>query len=217
MLELHGTPISNYHNKVKLALLEKNIPFKELKASPSQEEEYLKISPMGKIPYIRDNNHVIVESTVILEYLEAAYPDTPPLYPKDSFKAARCKEIITFVDWYIDEPARKLLGAAYFGREATDELLKTVDKNVTKGIKALSRLLNLSPFTQAQTFTAADITLITTLPLVQQILQKTLQKDPLTDLPNYENFLEAAYQRDTVQSVMLDNQKAMADFLETRK
>lgn len=53
MLKLCGFHVSNYHNKVRLALLEKGVPFEEdASVSPSQKDEYLARSPMGKIPYL---------------------------------------------------------------------------------------------------------------------------------------------------------------------
>ncbi len=51
MLRLCGFHLSNYHNKVRLALLEKGIPFQEdTNVHPSQRDEYLAVSPMGKVP-----------------------------------------------------------------------------------------------------------------------------------------------------------------------
>ena len=41
MIKLCGFPISNYYNKVKLALLEKGIPFTEEPAFPSQDAAFL--------------------------------------------------------------------------------------------------------------------------------------------------------------------------------
>ena len=53
MITLHGSPISNYYNKVKLALLEKCVPFNEaLAATHSSDEAILGASPLGKIPFI---------------------------------------------------------------------------------------------------------------------------------------------------------------------
>ena len=49
MLTLHGSPISNYHNKVKLALLEKGIAFQEQHVSLRNKDE---ASLLGKIPYL---------------------------------------------------------------------------------------------------------------------------------------------------------------------
>ena len=52
MFKLCGFRISNYHNKVLIALLEKGVPYEEdCTVMPSQESDYLARSPMGKVPY----------------------------------------------------------------------------------------------------------------------------------------------------------------------
>jgi glutathione S-transferase len=52
-ISLCGFAVSNYYNKVKLSLLEKNVPFTEAVVYPSQNEEVLSESPMGKVPFLR--------------------------------------------------------------------------------------------------------------------------------------------------------------------
>ena len=56
MIKLCGFRVSNYHNKVLIALLEKGVPYEEdFTVSPSQKDEYLALSPMGKVPYAEVN------------------------------------------------------------------------------------------------------------------------------------------------------------------
>ena len=93
MLKLCGFTASNYHNKVKFALLEKNIPFEEVIVWPSKEAEHLARSPMGKLPFIDIDGQTITESQVIIDYLEDAYPTTP-LYPRDPIAKAHVRELI---------------------------------------------------------------------------------------------------------------------------
>ena len=91
MITLYGWAISNYCNKIKLVLLEKDIPFTEVEvfttqigAISSQNAELLKYSPIGKIPFIETKQGFLSESQAIFEYLEEAYPQKP-LYPDDGF------------------------------------------------------------------------------------------------------------------------------------
>ncbi|MFM7483340.1 MAG: glutathione S-transferase N-terminal domain-containing protein, partial [Burkholderiaceae bacterium] len=51
MIVLCGFAASNYYNKVKLALLEKAIPFEEKLQWVDQSPELLSKSPLGKVPY----------------------------------------------------------------------------------------------------------------------------------------------------------------------
>jgi len=56
-LVLCGLPISNYYSKVKLALLEKGVPFREeevgVAGRGAKSEDAMRDSPLGKIPFIR--------------------------------------------------------------------------------------------------------------------------------------------------------------------
>lgn len=74
MITLYGGAISNYYNKIKLALMEKGIAFLEELVLPSQDEAILKLSSLGKIPYIKSDDGYLSESQAILEYLEDAFP-----------------------------------------------------------------------------------------------------------------------------------------------
>ena len=88
MLKLCGFRISNYHNKVRIVLLEKGVAFEEdASCSPSQKDEFLARSPMGKVPFLElDDGRRLAESEVICEYLDEAYPQKP-LLPRDPLRA----------------------------------------------------------------------------------------------------------------------------------
>jgi glutathione S-transferase len=91
MMELYHSNMSVCSQKVRLVLREKNLKPVEhnlnLRAGDSTRPEYLKLNPNGVVPTLIDGGAVIVESTVICEYLEDAYPD-PPLRPKDLVQRA---------------------------------------------------------------------------------------------------------------------------------
>ena len=100
MITLCGFALSNYYNKVKLALLEKGIPFdEELVMTHSHDEAVLNATPLGKVPFIKTPQGTLCESQVILDYLETAHP-TPALIPADPFQAAKVRELITFIDLF---------------------------------------------------------------------------------------------------------------------
>ena len=71
MLKLHGSAVSNYYNKVKLALLEKGIPFEEVHCgTKSTDAAVLAASPLAKIPFLTTPQGSLCESQVILDWLE---------------------------------------------------------------------------------------------------------------------------------------------------
>ncbi len=93
MLKLHGSSISNYTNMVKQCLIEKGIEFEQIDDRPSQEDDFLAISPMGKIPCLETPDGFLIETAAILDYLEGVYPQ-PPMLPADAFAKARAKGIM---------------------------------------------------------------------------------------------------------------------------
>ena len=78
MRVLYHLPLSPYARKVRLVLAEKRLPF-ELRVEKVWErrEEYLELNPAGTVPtLVEDNGLVILDSSVICEYLDEAYPDS---------------------------------------------------------------------------------------------------------------------------------------------
>lgn len=90
-MELYHNNMSVCSQKVRLVLREKNLRPVEhhlnLRAGESTRPEYLKLNPNGVVPTLIDRGAVIVESTVICEYLEDTYPDAP-LRPQDTVQRA---------------------------------------------------------------------------------------------------------------------------------
>jgi glutathione S-transferase len=84
VLELYHNNMSVCAQKVRLVLREKGLrPIEHhlnLRAGDATRPEYLKLNPNGVIPTLIDQGVAIIESTVICEYLEDAYPQ-PPLRP----------------------------------------------------------------------------------------------------------------------------------------
>ena len=92
MLELFHNDMSTCSQKVRLALAEKGLDWTDhhlnLRAADQQKLDYLALNPNGVVPTIRDYGTVVIESTVINEYLDDAYP-APPLRPEDASARSR--------------------------------------------------------------------------------------------------------------------------------
>jgi glutathione S-transferase len=166
MITLHGFSVSNYFNKVKMALLEKGVPFREeLVMTGSPSEAVLACSPLGKIPYLTTEQGALCESQAILDYLEAAYPQ-PPLLPADAWAAAKVKELAIFIDLHLELVARELYPQAFFGGSVSESQQARVRKLLTRNIGGFTRLARFSPFVAGDTFTMADCSAYVSLPLV---------------------------------------------------
>lgn len=179
MITLCGFALSNYYNKVKLALLEKGIPFQEELITPGPKgEEVLAASPLGKVPFIRTPQGTLCESQVIMDYLEAAYPQ-PPLLPAEPFAAAKVHELITFIELHLELVARELYGQAFFGGSCSESNQERVRKLLNKNIPAFKQLAKFSPYVAGDTFTQADCAAWVSLPLVALATKLVLGEDLL--------------------------------------
>ena len=166
MIVLCGFPISNYYNKVKLVLLEKGVPFTEERVlTGSHDEAVLNATPLGKVPFIRTEHGSLCESQVIVDYLEAAFPEQR-LLPTDAFAAAKVRELSTFVEMHLELVARELYPKAFFGGQVSDETVARVQKKLAKNIEGFKRLAKFAPFVAGDTFTQADCAAWVSLPLV---------------------------------------------------
>lgn len=164
MLVLRGFAASNYYNKVKLALMEKNIPFQEelFWIGKSAIEGG---SLLGKVPFLKTPEGILSESEVILEYLEDKYPEVP-LLPKDPFAAAKVRELAAYINLHLELTARELYPQAFFGGKISDETKASVEKKLKTAIEGFNKLAVFTPFIAGDQFTIADCSAIVHLPLI---------------------------------------------------
>ena len=97
MITLYSGPLSLFSRKIEIALREKSLPFERIMAPFNQTTGYdpkhpevVAINPKQQVPVLNDEGIVLYDSTVILEYLEDAYPE-PPLFPLCPGARARCR------------------------------------------------------------------------------------------------------------------------------
>ena len=210
MLTLCGFPVSNYYNKVKLALLEKGMPFtEEVVLTKSTDEAVLNASPLGKIPFIRTEHGGLSESQAILDYIEAACPQ-PPLLPSDAFAAAKVRELTTFIDWHLEMVARQLYGAAFFGAEPLSEgNLARIRKQLEINIAAFKKLAKFSPYVAGDSFTQADCAAFASLPLVGMASKVAFGEDLLlVGGVDYKTYVKLVGERPSAQKVVADRKAA---------
>ena len=103
-MKLYSGPLSLFARKVEIALREKGLAFERVMVPFSQERGYapkhpdvLAANPKGQVPVLVDGDLTLFDSTVILEYLEDAYPD-PPLYPAGARARAACRLLELLAD-----------------------------------------------------------------------------------------------------------------------
>jgi glutathione S-transferase len=211
MLKLCGFHVSNYHNKVRLALLEKGVPFDEDAACrPSQKDEFLARSPMGKVPFLElEGGRRLSESQAICEYLEDAYPQKP-LLPRDPFARAKVRELVLHLELHIELVARRLYRQVFFKGTISDETKQTVEKELAKGIRTLRQLVKFDPYIAGAELTLADCAAFVHLPLVSLATKLAYGRDCLEDLEPLKPYLKMLGERPAFRKVNDDRKAAQA-------
>ncbi len=197
MLKLCGFRISNYHNKVRIVLLEKGIAFEEdASQRPAQTDEYLARSPMGKVPLLElDGGERLSESQVICEYLEEAYPQNP-LLPQDPFARAKVRELVMHLELHLELVVRRLYGQVYFQRaKLSEEASQAVQRDLGKGVRAFAQLAKFEPYLAGQDLTLADCAAFVHLPLVSLTTKLAYGRDFLEGLPQVKPYLKMLGER----------------------
>ena len=213
MLKLCGFAVSNYYNKVKLALLEMGIAFEEELVWADRSPALLEKSPLGKVPYLETDQGVLCESQVLVEYLQQAYPEKS-LYPADPFAAAKVRELITFIELHLELPARELYPAAFSGKEISDETKQRVQKLLTRNAQAFAKLAKFSPYVAGDEFTMADCAAVVHLPLVSMATKAVFGEDVLANFA-IRDYTKMIGERPSMQKVAADR-KANQELMKAR-
>ncbi|MDD9969028.1 MAG: glutathione S-transferase [Myxococcales bacterium] len=209
MIQLVGFSMSNYHSVVLMYLLEKGIPFEERlddivladDISAAGDEvlkqrlgDYLRKSPVGKVPCIVTPEGNLSETQIILDYLEEAHPDVP-LLPNAPFARAKARELVRVLDLHIELVMRRLYPEAFFGGNVGAEVRAEVHELLIKGINGLNRLTTLSPYAFGDTFTLVDCVAGVHLPILQAVMAEVYRERLGLLIPNLERYLEKIGQR----------------------
>ena len=121
-----GVNLSPFVRKARVALAEKGIPYDLVPVFPqAADEEFRKISPIGKVPAFRDGDKGFSDSSVICLYLEKKHPN-PPLYP--AWQAYfRRHQPPTLIVWGKNDPIFPAEGAHPYTRDLKDVELHLLD------------------------------------------------------------------------------------------
>lgn len=111
-MTFYGHPLSSYCWKVLVALYEKGAAFDYRQLDWDKEEvqaEFATLWPMRKMPALADDGRTIVESSIIVEYLDGRLPDTAPLVPREAEAALEVRLLDRIFDNYVMTPMQKVV------------------------------------------------------------------------------------------------------------
>jgi glutathione S-transferase len=161
-LTLHQHPLSTYARRVRIALLEKRIEAEvvevDMAAGAHRRQPYLSLNPYGRVPTLVDGDLVLYESTAILEYLEAMFPQ-PALMPEDVKSRALVAMHVKLCDLHLTRPGGLIIFSKRFIPEASwrrEEMAKA-SRDIDKHYAILDRQLEGKAYLVADRYTLADL------------------------------------------------------------
>src|SRR5882724_6620302 len=99
---LYNAPQSTCSQRVRFVLNAKGLPFEEIKldllAGDQLKPEYLALNPNGVVPTLDHDGATVIDSSVIIEYLDEVAPDREHFTPQDPVKRAHMRALMRFID-----------------------------------------------------------------------------------------------------------------------
>jgi len=114
-LTLHMHPLSSYCWKVLIALYENDTPFEAQVldlSDPAVVAAFKALWPTTKMPLLCDTarDRTVPETSIIIEYLQAAYPGPVRFIPDDPDAALRTRLMDRLFDLYVMTPMQAIVG-----------------------------------------------------------------------------------------------------------
>ncbi|MFK8252242.1 glutathione S-transferase family protein [Ancylobacter terrae] len=117
-LALYGHPFSSYTQKVLIALYENATPFAFRGIGPDTPEhvaEWLRRWPIAKFPLLLDGDREVVETSIIIEYLQLTRPGPVRLLPDEPMAALDVRFLDRFFDLHVMSPMQHAVAGALTG------------------------------------------------------------------------------------------------------
>lgn len=112
-ITIYGHPFSSYTWKVLIACRERGLDYEFAEVGPDhpQNNELVqRANPMGQFPVLKHDGRIVIESDVITEYLDVAFPEAgAPLIPTDRLLAIEARQMSAVFDDYVQNHQGKLV------------------------------------------------------------------------------------------------------------
>src|SRR5438034_8875242 len=98
---LYNAPQSTCSQRVRFVLNAKKISFAEIKLdllAGDQLKPDLALNPNGVVPTLDHDGAIVIDSSVIIEYLDEVVPTPERFTPRDPVMRARMRALIRFID-----------------------------------------------------------------------------------------------------------------------
>jgi len=166
-MKIYGFPLSPFVRKVVVVVKEKRLDAEVVPSNPSDPDaEFLAASPFGKIPAFRDGDFALADSTAIITYLDAKYPEPAllPAAPEARARAVWFEEVADTVLTPTGAPIvlNRFLRPRLFGTEGDEAAAQAAEEALAKPLAYLESVATGEWLVGAE-FTVGDIAVASTM------------------------------------------------------
>ncbi len=207
-MQLYSYCKSSASYRVRIALNLKHLNYSlipvNLLKNEQNSKEYRKKNPMGLVPALEVDGHILTQSLAILEWLDDNYP-SPSIIPGDSYRKAQIRATAYMVACDI-QPIQNLrvlkhLIAEYEVDQSGKE--KWIKHWISMGFDAVERDIEAAPFCFGEHPSIADICLI---PQTYNARRFNLDMDKY---PKISRVVETCHQLEAFEKAKPENQPDM--------
>jgi len=164
-MKLLGTQTSPYVRKVRLILLEKNIPHTYIIDPPSEPgSQVARVNPLGRIPaLIIDSETCVFDSTVIAEYIDTLN-DTPVLIPRNNaLERMRVRRWESLADGVMDSAVVVRMESLREADKQDANIISLNNSAITRALAFAAGQLGTNEWCEGSAISLADLALVSAL------------------------------------------------------
>ena len=161
-MKLIGSLTSPYVRKIRIMLLEKNLPFELVIDSPWEPStQVTDFNPLGKVPaLVTDDGETLFDSNILAEYIElmdAASSTQSRFLPLDRAAALRIRQIALLADGVCDAGVAVFLESRRPADKQHADWVSRQQGKIERGLTALESRAAANPWLGGEDMTLADI------------------------------------------------------------
>jgi glutathione S-transferase len=207
-LTLYYHPLSSFCWKALIALYEAQVPFEPKVVNlgdPADRAAFQAVWPLAKFPVLRDGDHAVPESTIIIDYLSQHVPSAAPLVPADPDQARQARLMDRLFDNYVHQPMQQVVAERMRPEGQHDPLgAEKAREAIRQGYQLLEPMVE-GPWAMGETFTLPDCAALPALFYADYAV-------PLVPWPALTDYLGRLKARPSVARVLAEAQPFMQYF-----
>ena len=217
-MKLYQTDLSPFPTRVRLMLYAKGIDAEIIMppgfhGDTTPKGEYEEVNPLGRVPtLVLDDGTTLIESEVICEYLEDAYPE-PPMHPADPVSKARMRLLSRLSDIYLVMAMVPLFDVMELPpSEWPQKVISKALREIATALGYLEEFIGEEGYAVGDSLTPADGTLIPMLLLVADWLPIFRGPAPLLDaVPKTKRYWEEIAKDPIAARLIEETRKALLE------